>query len=145
MFRSILIPTDGSKLSQEAMLRGIDFARSIHARVTLFTASPVARVYEFEPRIETDPHESDAARAARIIRERLNPALEYARANNVEASVAHAFSDQPFQAIIDEVRAKDCDLVFMASHGRKGVAGLLLGSETQKVLLHSKVPVLVSR
>ena len=145
MFRSILIPTDGSKLSQEAMLRGIDFARSLHARVTLFTASPVSRVYEFERSVATDPHESDVARAGRIIQERLNPALDYARGQGVEASVVHAFSDQPFQAIIEEVRARGSDLVFMASHGRSGVAALLLGSETQKVLLHSKVPVLVFR
>jgi nucleotide-binding universal stress UspA family protein len=145
MFQKFLIPTDGSKLSQEAMLRGVDFARFIHARVILFTASPIARVQEFERSVATDPNESDAARGGRIIQERLNPTLDYARQQGVEASVAHAFSDQPFQAIIDEVRAKDCDLVFMASHGRRGIAGLLLGSETQKVLLHSKVPVLVFR
>ena len=145
MYRNGLIPTDGSDLSREAMLKGIDFARSIQARVTLFTASPVSRVYEFEPTMTTDAHESDSARAERVILERLQPAAEYARANGVEASLAHSFSDYPFQAIIDYVQANDCDLVFMASHGRKGMVGLLLGSETQKVLLHSKVPVLVSR
>lgn len=70
---------------------------------------------------------------------------EIAKAGGVPCDVVHVIADHPDQAIIDAVRTRGCDLIVMASHGRKGMAALVLGSETVKVLTHSKIPVLVCR
>ena len=145
MFKHIVIATDGSDLSREAMRKGIDLAQSLDARVTLFTASPPFRVYEAEDVITEEPRESDSARADRIVGERLRPAEAHARSKGVAVTLEHVFAEHPFEAIIEAAERGGCDLIFMASHGRRGLASLLLGSETQKVLVHSKLPVLVFR
>lgn len=147
MFEHILVPTDGSELSQEATRKAVDFARAIGARVTFFYAQPEfplafygegAFVDPISPEkfAETTKQQADAI---------LSACLEVARAAGVDADTESFASDVPFQAIIDTATTKGCDLIFMASHGRRGIAGLLLGSETQKVLTHTKIPVLVYR
>lgn len=142
MYRHILIPTDGSELSERALRQGIDFAESSHAEVTLLTASPPLR--SFGPDGIADPAAYEAA-ARRVAEERLKVGADYAREKGVKATLRHVFQDDPSEAIIDAAKSAGCDLVFMASHGRRGLEKVLLGSETQKVLTRSKVPVLVCR
>ena len=146
MFKHILIPTDGSELSEKAVKAGIDFAKSIGAKVTGFRAVDLypwaygdyvpLDVYSPEQRAE-----QEIALSTRI----LKSVTDYAKTAEVPCQVFHAKSIVPYEGIIKAAEDKGCDLIFMASHGRRGLAGLLLGSETAKVLTHCKIPVLVYR
>jgi nucleotide-binding universal stress UspA family protein len=149
MYKHILIPTDGSDLSKKAIKQGVAFAKSLRAKVTAVTVSPtyVAFYHAFvaEPLMVADTEQEyrkdSAARAKKI----LVVAKSAAKAAGVRSDAVHVVSDQPYAAIISTARRKGCDLIFMASHGRKGISALVLGSETNKVLTHSKIPVLVCR
>jgi len=145
MYKHILVPTDGSDLSNRAVVEAVAFARSIGARITLLTVSPAFHPTGYDPFVVTaSPHEWERAHQARA-RQILDDAQSRAVAAGVPNEVIAAVNDTPWQAIIETARQRECDLVFMASHGRRGVAGMLLGSETQRVLTHCKVPVLVYR
>jgi nucleotide-binding universal stress UspA family protein len=148
MFKHILLPTDGSRLSDRAVQRGIDFAKSIDAKVTAVHVIPAFRMMADEGFVlPTSPElrrrfEADAkARSDRML-EKIG---ERARAAGVVFEGISVSGDVPYEEIIETARKKKCDLIMMASHGRRGLSGLLLGSETAKVLTHSKVPVLVVR
>ena len=145
MYKHILIATDGSELSERAVREGIDLAKAVGAKVTLLTASLHFHIFETNPSAITATRDSYASDCEKRARERFSAGEKYAQAAGVKAAPLHVYSDHPFQAIIDEAVKNGCDLVVMASHGRGGVAGVLLGSETMKVLTHSKVPVLVCR
>lgn len=145
MYKHILIATDGSDLSDKALRAGIDLAKAVNAKVTVFTASPPYRVFPAEVAVNVESPAVYTAGAEERAAARLEPGLEYALAKGVPARSRHAFAEHPYEAIIAVAAKEGCDLVCMASHGRKGIAGLLLGSETAKVLTHSKVPVLVCR
>ena len=145
MYKHILIPTDGSELSQRAVRQGIDLAQSMNARVTLVTSSIPYHLLATAPMMVNDRPRKYAADVERRAASRLKEGEEYAGKKGVAATAKHVFAVHPFLAIIDAAQSDGCDLVCMASHGRKGVAGLLIGSETSKVLTHSKVPVLVLR
>jgi nucleotide-binding universal stress UspA family protein len=145
MFKHILIPTDGTPLSEMAVRMGIDLAKRLGARATVFMASPDFQVFESESSSVTLSREQHAAEAERRANAVLAKGQKHAQDNGVQCDSVHVISDQPFEAIIAAVEKNQCDLVVMASHGRKGMAGVLLGSETTKVLTHSKVPVLVCR
>jgi nucleotide-binding universal stress UspA family protein len=145
MFKHILIATDGSELSQKALSNGTAFARSVGARVTFITASTPFHVVAAGPMMVTDTRESYQEAVTASARKLLDEAASAARAMDVHPETVHVFSEHPFEAIIETAQARGCDLIVMASHGRKGVKGALLGSETQKVLTHCKVPVLVWR
>lgn len=147
MFRHILVPTDGSTPSDKAVTQAVAFARSIQARLTFFYAEPdesASLLGEGELLRTIDPEI-----LARSIRQHVQEVLEKARAIaeavGVPCEVAFRVSNEPFEAIIAEAGSRGCDLILMASHGYRGVKGLLLGSQTQKVLTHSKIPVLVYR
>lgn len=146
MYKHILIPTDGSERSLKAMREGVDFAKSLNAQVTFFTALPPFKVFATDPRVVTDTtpeaYERDAGEVAQ---RRFKDATDYARSQGVTADAEQAYAQHPFEAIIDAAKKNRCDMIFMASHGRKGVKGLLLGSQTQKVLTHSTIPVQVCR
>jgi nucleotide-binding universal stress UspA family protein len=145
MFEHILIPTDGSKLSQKVARKGLRFARAIGARVTVFHAIARFQASDVMMNLHGVSH-GDNARAARVYaRERLRFVQESARALGVACDTCHATSDDPAGAIIEAAQANGCDLIVMASHGRRGASALLLGSETQKVLARSTLPVLVYR
>jgi len=147
MFKNILVPTDGSPLSQEAVRKAVTFAKETGARVVAFYAKPEAPMPQYIEGIQVD----------RLIQEQYDKAAEeqakkilgfaegLCRDAGVACSTAKASSDSPYEAIIDAANSNGCDLIFMASHGRRGISGLLLGSETSKVLTHSKIPVLVFR
>lgn len=147
MFKHILVPTDGSELSGETVKRAISFARESGARITFFYAKPEYPVPFYGEGAFIDPTtpEKFAEMADKQSREILDDCETQARANGVDCASLAVTSEIPYEAIIATANAAGCDLIFMASHGRRGFSGLLLGSETQKVLTHSKIPVLVYR
>lgn len=147
MFKHILVPTDGSQLSLETVKRAVAFAREAGAKVTFFFAKPDYPVAFYGEGALIDPTtpEKFAEMADRQAQEILARASAIAQDAGVPSATADSVSDVPYQAIIDAASNAGCDLIFMASHGRRGFSGLLLGSETQKVLTHSIIPVLVYR
>ena len=145
MFEHLLLPTDGSPLSENAVLKGIQLAHVLGARVTGVNVSPRFHIltYRTDMLEETrDEHERDS----RVHAERYLAFISKAAAESgVPCETLSESSDDVFQSIINVARAHACDLIVMASHGRRGIGGLLLGSETQRVLTHSGIPVLVWR
>ena len=145
MYKHILIPTDGSDLSGAAVRQGIALAKALGARVTALTVSSPFHAVAVDPVMVTDTPEQYRKDSEAAAQRYLGVATAAAGAANVPCDWLHVIDDHPYQAIIETARDKGCDLIFMASHGRKGVSALLLGSETTKVLTHSKIPVLVCR
>ena len=145
MYRHILLPTDGSELSATAVRDGIKFSKEIGARVTALHVTPPFHPTEITPGAFTAHiHEHDA-KAKESAQRALSVVTEAAHAAGVPCTTVHRVGHNPYEAIIAVAGEAGCDLIFMASHGRRGVAALLLGSETNKVLTHSKIPVLVTR
>src|SRR3989304_1903407 len=147
MYKHILIPADGSKLSDKAVEAGIEFARFIHARVTGFTAVPEYQVPSAgelmsKHAISLADYERDAKKQAEIA---LQVIADRARAAGVDYDAEFTQSDRPHEAIVRAAEKHGCDLIFMASHDRRGVRALVHGSETQGVLTHSTIPTLVYR
>lgn len=145
MFKHILIPTDGTDLSRKAVIYGVQLAKSVGARVTAISVSEPYHVASMDAVLIAETPEEHEAQATRIAERALEQVRMAAEAASVAAETVREVHDQPYRAIIDCANACDCDLVVMASHGRRGVAALLVGSETTKVLTHSTIPVLVYR
>lgn len=147
MFKNVLIPTDGSKLSAKAIKSGVAFARSVNAQITGCHVVEPFRPYYFGDYIPPDmPTAEEFERHAREAGEKYLEQLETAaRAAGLKYAGSVIIADTPYAGIIDAAKKGKCDLIFMASHGRRGLSGILLGSETHKVLTHSKIPVLVYR
>lgn len=147
MFKHILVPTDGSKLSVKAVKRAVKLAKTLGAKITGFYAAPdFSTTYYGDGYILRAPSAKAQATASQEHARRCLAAIEVeAEVEKVACQVFHTVSDSPYEAIIDAAKKKKCDLIVMASHGRRGLSGLVLGSETQKVLVHSKIPVLVCR
>lgn len=148
MFKHILLPTDGSKLSDRAVQRGIELAEAIGARVTSMHVIPEFRIMADEsfvlPTSGDLKRTYDKAAKARADK-MLEKITERAGAAGLKAQAVTIMGDVPYEHIIETAKKCKCDLIVMASHGRRGLSGLLLGSETSKVLTHSKTPVLVVR
>ena len=145
MFKHLLIPTDGSELSEEAIQAGVQFAKSINARVTGFHAMPKFHTFAYGPEIVTDTRQEFAKDCKAHADRFLAVIMRAAKAADVPCETALQTTDYPYEAIIATAKERGCDLIMMASHGRGGVQAFLLGSETQKVLAQSKIPVLVFR
>jgi nucleotide-binding universal stress UspA family protein len=145
MFRHVLIPTDGTELSQKAVIRGIALAKSIEARLTILMASPPFHVISTTPRMLTNTKEQYMDEAASSARKHLKLAENRARFAGLRCDTTHVFHDYPYQAIIEVAQARDCDLIVMATRGHRGIAAMLLGGETQELLTHCEIPVLVWR
>ena len=145
MYKRILIPTDGSEASQRAILAGVDFAREVGAEVVGLTVTPEFHVLSADSEMLEDTPDQFAVRSAARGRRILGEVESAARDAGVACRTEHAVNDEPYEAIIDAARRLGCDLIVMASHGRRGLKGFLLGSETQKVLVHCTIPVLVHR
>jgi nucleotide-binding universal stress UspA family protein len=146
MYKHILVPTDGSALSLKAVRAAAKLAGKLKAKITtLYVIAP------YMPRTTSEDIVYRAAYSAQAydkdMRKTADKALARAAAATGDAKCEKLakIHDHPWEAIIDAARSRKCDLIVMASHGRRGLAGLLLGSETQKVLTHSKTPVLVCR
>lgn len=141
MFKHILVPTDGTRLSLEAAGRAVAFAGETGARITFLYAERAFPTMYFDEQAPQKFHEQ----ADSMAREILAVAERLAREAGVECATLALTNDEPYKAIIEGANRNGCDLIFMASHGRRGISALLLGSETQKVLTHTKIPVLVYR
>jgi nucleotide-binding universal stress UspA family protein len=146
MFTHVLIPTDGSLFADTAVKNGARLAKEMNAKATF-----VHVIEPFEVPVGGVPSLSEARRAHESrANARCRKLLASLKKAAKDMGLAHcetvvAKSDQPYQVIIDTARDNGCDLILMASHGRRGLDALLLGSETHKVLIHSKIPVLVYR
>lgn len=147
MYRHILVPTDGSKLSAKAVRAAARLAKTCGARITgVYVIAPdLPPVYAegatyggLSARNYKELKQKEAKKALAAVD------IE-AQTSDLQASMMSLTADQPWKAIIGAARSRKCDLIVMASHGRRGLSGLLLGSETARVLTHSKIPVLVCR
>jgi nucleotide-binding universal stress UspA family protein len=147
LYRNILVATDGSKLSLKAATHAIALAKSIGARLTGFHASPdyPLPVYADGVVFESMSRKDYAAQCRKDADKILGVIAAKAKAARVRFEGTSAISSSPWEAILAAARKQKCDVIVMASHGRGGVAALVLGSETQKVLAHSRLPVLVVR
>ncbi len=145
MFKHIFIPIDGSDLSRKAMLYGMQLAKITGAKVTAFTARPqyVVSSMDFGSAIGTQASFDEESKA--YADHTLEQAAMAGQAAGVAVETVQEIHEQPYRAIVDSAAANGCDLIVMASHGRRGLEALLLGSQTQNVLTHSKIPVLVYR
>jgi nucleotide-binding universal stress UspA family protein len=145
MFTHILLPTDGSPLSEAAMHKGIQFAKSIHATVTGFHAIQPFHIFTWQTEMLEDTREQ-FEKGARAHAEHCLAVMQQAAAEaGVPCDTLAVTTEHPYEAIIQAAEDKGCDLILMASHGRRGMRGVLLGSETAKVLTHTPIPVLVFR
>jgi nucleotide-binding universal stress UspA family protein len=145
MYKRILLPTDGSEASRRAILAGVDFAKDLGAEVVGLTVTPEFHTLTADTEMLEDTPEQYATDSRKRGERILSEVLAAARDAGVPCTCELAVSKSPYEAIIETARQKGCDLIIMASHGRRGVKALLLGSETQKVLVHSAIPVLVHR
>lgn len=145
MFKHILVPTDGSKLSEKAIKHAVELAKPNNSKVTVLHVMPKFHTFTYQAdMLDMTAKEYETASAERAD-QYIHTSARIAGAAGVDCDGVKAVSDQPFQEIIKTAKKKSCDLILMASHGRRGIEGFLLGSETQKVLTHSRVPVLVYR
>jgi len=147
MFKHILIPTDGSALAEKAIGAGVALAKEMGARVTAFYAiePPPTHIYGEGYLAERKLVEELDRRARQNGQNAVDEVTAAARAAGVPCEGVVAKSVVPYKGIIDAAEKNGCDAVFMASNGHRGLTGLLLGSVTQKVLTHSRIPVLVFR
>lgn len=148
MYRNILVSTDGSKLSTKAIRTAVHLAKALGAKITgVYVTSPYpaqtyGEVVAYAPPMTAQRYKELTAREAR----KALAAVEIeAQTAGVACATASITNEQPWRGIVRVAQSRKCDVIVMASHGRRGLAGLLLGSETNKVLTHSKIPVLVCR
>jgi len=147
MYKHILIPTDGSATAEKAVKAGLKFAKWAKARVTVFTAMPEFRMptageVAARSAISIAEHERRSMAQAKKL---LDKVARRAKAAGVKLAIDAALSDRPADAIVAAAQKNGCDLIFIGSHGRKGLSALLLGSQTHEVLNRSRIPTLVYR
>ncbi|HEY0232944.1 MAG TPA: universal stress protein [Dokdonella sp.] len=145
MFKHLLIATDGTGLSRSAVDKGMVLARELGARVTVLHVVPEFRRTAYQVEMLDETHDQFLVRSEARAEAILHEVRTRAKQAGVECDARFAIDDQPYSAIINTAAKTGCDLIVMASHGAKGLQGLLLGSETQKVLVHCAMPVLVYR
>ena len=145
MHKSILIPTDGSEFCERAISYGVSLAKLSGAKIVgvnvtlpLHTGTP--RVF-----IPENLRGIIHAETIKMAAEKLAVVERQAKAAGLAVETVHVSDDHPWEAIVRTAKDKGCDLIVMASHGRRGAAAMILGSETQKVLTHTHIPVLVVR
>jgi nucleotide-binding universal stress UspA family protein len=145
MYTNILIPTDGSTLAGKAVRDGIALAKRIGAKATGLTVLPPFRMLTTDTQMLEDTPAEYRVRMQKHAKEILGAVARAAKAAGVACKTIQVEHEHPYQAIIAAAKSQDCDLIVMASHGRRGISAIVLGSETVKVLTHSKIPVLVHR
>jgi len=145
MYKHILIPTDGSPQSRKAIAGGVALAKAIGAKVTGIFAAPPATPILYRNNMPAGL--ATMADQKRIIDESAARYLDIidqaAKKAGVPCEVVTVTSDYPADIILATAKKKKCDLIVMATHGRRGISGVLLGSETQRVVTHAEIPVLV--
>jgi nucleotide-binding universal stress UspA family protein len=147
MFKHILIATDGSKLSRKAIVAGIRLAKLSGGKVTGFFSPEQYEVLMFGEYVPSNllSREDWDERATKTAQKYLGEVEKLAASAGVPCKTAHDQSLAPWEAIVAAAKKHRCDLIVMASHGRSGLAAVVLGSQTTKVLTHTKIPVLVCR
>ncbi|MGB8339873.1 MAG: universal stress protein [Burkholderiales bacterium] len=147
MYKHLLLPTDGSALSEQAVIHGIEFARSISARVTGLYVIPQPAFNATENWVHGD--QDFHRHLDKIFKKQAAQYLAFidkqAKQARVKCDCESVAGSSPYEGILKTAKARSCDLIYMASHGEAGSAAILMGSETQKVLTHSPIPVLVHR
>jgi nucleotide-binding universal stress UspA family protein len=145
MFKHILMPTDGSAIAKKAIHNGMAFAKEIGAQVTGFHVMPVMPPYAYQAEMLADTQQRFDEECLSFANSFLAEVTHAATKAGVKCDTFCVTSDAPYQQIIQAAQDSGCDLIAMASHGRSGIEDLFLGSQTQKVLTHSQIPVLVYR
>lgn len=147
MFKHILIPTDGSELSDKAATQILTLAKTLKAKVTAIHVCPSFSAMYYGENAWADPHMLDRFRESTQAEAKkyLNRIEAAAKSQGLEFDRVLVEQRPPWSAIVDTAEERGCDLIAMAAHGRRGLAAIVLGSETNKVLTHSKIPVLVYR
>ena len=147
MYRTLLVATDGSKLSDKAVAHAIGLAQAVGASLTAFYAAPDYPMPAYADGVVYEPvsRKEYAKLAAEDAQKILGAAATKAEAAGVICKTAYAIAAAPWEAILAAAKKNKVDAIVMASHGRRGISAVLLGSETQKVLTHSKLPVIVVR
>jgi nucleotide-binding universal stress UspA family protein len=145
MFKHILVPTDGSDLSRKALLYAMQIAKESGVKVTALTVRPPFFVGSMDMLGAIGGQDAYDEETSRYADYALTQARMAGEAAGVPVETFSEVHNQPYRAIIDCAKARNCDLIVMASHGRRGVSALLIASETTKVLTHSHIPVLVYR
>ena len=146
MFKHILISTDGSPISNKAAKAGIALARALGSKVTAYSALEELQLLYGEGYVPTQ-REIDAIlqRAREVGQKRVDAIGKMAKAAGVPFAAVVTKAYSPYEGIIAVARKRKCDVIFMASHGRRGLSKLIMGSVTQKVLTHTRIPVVVYR
>jgi nucleotide-binding universal stress UspA family protein len=145
VYEHILLPVDGSPASNAAADGAIAFAAQVGARVTVLHVTEPLHLFTYEFDVTEHAHEDWRRKRDAAAAECVAPVEQRAREAKVPCNAVLAQADEPYEAIISTALEQLCDLIVMGSHGRKGVKGMLLGSQTRKVLTHSAIPVLVFR
>lgn len=143
MFKHLLLPTDGSPLSDFAIHKALQLARSVGAKVTGITVMPEYHMVSYAVESLQDTRQQFEVDARRHADQYLSKLSQAATLADVLCDAVAVVGDHPYEQIIATAEQRQCDLIVMASHGRKGIKALLLGSETHKVLTHTRIPVLV--
>jgi len=145
MFKHILIPTDGSDLSKMAVTQGVKLAKEINAHITGLTVTMPFHFFAMDGMQIADTAEQYAQDSKALAMRNLQVIRDAASAAGVECELMHRVSEHPYEEIVQAAQDQGCDVIFQASHGRRGMRALIMGSETHKVLTHTKIPVLVFR
>ena len=146
MFKHVLIATDGSPVSNKAAKAGIALARALGAKVTAYyAAEPMPAIYAEDYGLDQNVIEGIEDSARRQGQKHVDAIGKMAKASGVPFASVVTKANTAYEGIIDAARKRKCDVIFMASHGRRGLSKLIIGSVTQKVLTHSKIPVVVYR
>jgi nucleotide-binding universal stress UspA family protein len=145
VYKNILVTTDGSEFAEQAIGHAVELAKAFGAKLTGVTVTPPFQVIAMEGVVVSEAPDQYEKWAKQTAEARLATVKKAAQAAGVAFDTVHVEDTQPYAGIIEAAKRKGCDLIVMASHGRRGVSALLLGSETQKVLTHSTIPVLVYR
>ena len=146
MFKHILISTDGSPVSHKAAKAGLALASALGAKVTAYCAvEPMQTLYAEDYAFDQEFIEGIEARARALAQKRVDAIGKLAKAAGVPFAAVVAKAYTPYEGIIAAAKKQKCDVIFMASHGRRGLSKLIMGSVTQKVLAHSMIPVVVYR
>ncbi len=146
MYKNILIATDGSEFAQTAFNHGIDLARSMKSAVTVVTVTELWSALEMAQKVrsgKTNPTEEYEKHEDEIANNVLSKSEEIIKSHGLDCELIHIRDKHPADGIIETAEEKGCDLIVMASHGRRAIQKILLGSIASEVLAHSKVPVLV--
>jgi nucleotide-binding universal stress UspA family protein len=146
MYHHILVPIDGSDLSERAIAHSVALAKAHNAKITALHVTVPLHLSALDSiTVAQDTQQQDLQLDKELASRHLEAAANAARAVGVPCDTVHAVHDHPYQAIIDAAKSYGCDLIAMASHGRRGISAIVLGSETTKVLTHTTIPVLVLR